>query len=286
LAAAIIGLILLAGPGCKPSQPASDIKRYTLTGKIISVDKANLSMVVDAGEVKGFMGAMAMPYKVKKPADLDAVSVGDSISAELVVQATDYWLENVKVTQKSTTAPAGSELHVPSRGDKVPDFELVNQSDHHVSLDQYRGKALIVTFIYTQCPFPDYCPRVSAEFAKLEQELRQNPALYGKTHLLSISFDPEHDTPKALRDYGLGWSGGKKPSMFAHWEFAVPPKAELAEMAKFFGLSLTEEGGMITHSLSTAVIAPDGRIFKWYHGNEWHAADLAADAASAIAPPS
>lgn len=283
-----IVIAVLLGVGCNRSKSGSEIKHYTVTGKIISIDKASQSMVVDAAEIKGFMGAMAMPYKVKDSAQLNSVQVGDAITADLIVQGNDYWLENVQVTQKSAAPPpsASSELHIPTHGDKVPDFKLVDQSDRHVSLDQFRGKALIVTFIYTRCPFPDYCPRVTGEFAKLDQQLRQNAALYQRTHLLSISFDPEHDTPKVLRDYGSHWSGSKGSPSFTHWEFAVAPKAELPDMAKFFGLTLTEEGGLITHSLSTAVIGPDGRIFKWYHGSDWKSSDLAADAASALSPPS
>ena len=156
----------------------------------------------------------------------------------------------------------------------------MNQSGRRISLDEYRGKTLLVTFIYTRCPFADYCPRVTSQFAEINRELRKDTSLYEKTHLLSISFDPTHDTPKVLRTYGAGYMKEKRPE-FTHWEFAVPSASELPEVAKYFGVSYVEDGGLITHSLSTAVIGPDGKIFKWYHGNDWKTSDLLKDAADA-----
>jgi len=256
-------------------------KVYSLKGKVMSIDKPNQTMVIDAEAIPGFMEAMAMPYKVKNAGELEAITVGDSITANLVVQQDDYVVQDVKVTQHGT-APAQptSETHMPEAGEAVPNFRLVNQNGKRISLDQYRGKTLLVTFIYTRCPFEDYCPRVSGQFAELHRKLQRDEALKGKTHLLSISFDPQHDTPKVLRTYGAGYLESKSPS-FTHWEFAVTPEAELPDVAKFFGFTYTEEGGLITHSLSTAVIGPDGRIFKWYHGKDWTAADLLKDVADA-----
>ena len=266
------------------SKPASAPKRYTLTGKIVSIDKSTQSMVVDAAEIKGFMEAMAMPYIVKNAHELEGLSAGDSITADVVVQGNDYWLENIKVTQKAgAPPPSKSEFHMPSPGEEVPNFKLVNQSNRHVSLVQYRGKTLILTFIYTRCPFPDFCPRVTGQFAELTRQLAADPKLYAKTHLLSISFDPAYDTPKVLTDYGHQWAG-KDPGVFDHWEFAVAAATDIPQIAKFFGLTvIPEKNDIITHSLSTAVISPDGKIFRWYHGSDWQAADLLRDAAAAAA---
>ncbi|MGA8151530.1 MAG: SCO family protein [Terriglobales bacterium] len=273
---------------CGPSKPASTTKRYQLTGKVVTIDRPNSSMVVDGDAVPGFMGAMAMPYKVKSPSELDSLSPGDSISAEIVVQNSDYWLEGVRVTRHASAAPPNptTELQFPSSGEEVPDFDLTNQSGRHISFKQYRGKALLVTFIYTRCPFPDYCPRISGQFAEVNRQLAADAALSGKTHLLSISFDPEHDTPKVLQTYGLTWAGSKRSMFFDHWEFAVPPAAELPKIANFFGLTYSQDSGVISHSLSTAVIGPDGKIFSWYHGSDWQASDLVKQAAAALRPPS
>ena len=174
-----------------------------------------------------------------------------------------------------------SSLHIPEPGDEVPDFKLVNQNGKSVSLHQYRGETLLLTLIYTRCPFPDFCPRVSHEFSTIDGQVRTDPVRYGKAHLLSISFDPDHDSPKVLRSYGFSCAGSKDPAVFQHWEFAAIPKAELPDFAKYFALTYTQEGGLITHSLSTAVVAPNGKIFKWYHGADWQAADLLQDIAAA-----
>jgi protein SCO1/2 len=177
-------------------------------------------------------------------------------------------------------------MHIPEPGDEVPDFQLVNQSGRHISLHQYRGQTLLLTLIYTRCPFPDFCPRVSHEFAAINRQVQADPARYGKTHLLSISFDPVHDTPKVLRDYGFSCAGSKDPTLFKRWEFSVIPAAELPDFANYFALTYKEEGGLITHSLSTAVISSDGRIIKWHHGLDWQASDLLQDVAAAAQPVS
>ena len=264
------------------SQASSSTKRYAFKGKVISVDKNAGTVNIDNEPIAGFMDPMVMPYSMKPASMLDQIQPGDSITAEVVVEPEKYWLKNVKVTGHSQPpAKPAASVHIPSPGDEVPDFKLVNQSGKNISLHQYRGQTLLLTLIYTRCPFPDFCPRVSHEFAAIDRQLRADPARYGKTHLLSISFDPEHDTAKVLRAYGYECAGSKDPALFARWEFSVIPQTELPEFADYFALTYKEEGGLITHSLSTAVISPDGRILKWYHGTDWQASDLLQEVAAA-----
>lgn len=288
-----LSALVTFSPGCNrgPAQSGSTSqsagKRYALKGKVISVDKSAGTANIDNEPVAGFMDQMIMAYPFKPAAALDQLQPGDSITADVVVEEPGkYWLENVKVIGHSTPAqtlpgkPAAS-VHVPSPGDNVPDFKLVNQDNKAISLHQYRGETLLLTFIYTRCPFPDFCPRVSHEFTAIDHQIRADPARYGKTHLLSISFDPAHDTPKVLRAYGLSCAGSKDPALFRHWEFAAIPQTELPQFADYFTLTYKEEGGLITHSLSTAIISADGKIFKWYHGADWQASDLLSDVAAA-----
>jgi protein SCO1 len=269
-------------PQSETSQ-ASSVKRYVLRGKVMSIDKQTGMANIDNEPIAGFMDAMVMPYTIKPASAIDQLRPGDSITAEVVVDADKYWLENVKVTghsQLPVEKPAAS-MHVPAPGDDLPDFKLVNQNGKTVFMHQYRGQTLVLTLIYTRCPFPDFCPRVSHEFASVDRQIRDDPAHYGKAHLLSISFDPAHDTPKVLRAYGFSSGGGKDPALFKRWEFSVIPEQELPDFAHYFALTYKEEGGLITHSLSTAVISPDGKIFKWYHGADWQASDLLQDIAAA-----
>ena len=270
---------------------SSATKRYPFTGRVVSVDSQAQSAIVDGDAIPGFMDAMAMPYKIKPAATLNHLIPGDSISAEVVVVQSDaksddavpdYWLENVKVIAHidPAHAAAANTMHMPAPGEDVPDFSFTNQSGKPISLKQYRGRVLLVTFIYTRCPFPDFCPRMSSNFAEIHKQLATNPAL-ANTRLLSISFDPEHDTPKVLRDYGFSVGHTHDPALFSRWEFAAPRAADLPRIADFFALTIKPEGGTITHNLSTAVIGPDGKIVKWYHGSDWQPSDLIKDATDA-----
>jgi protein SCO1/2 len=283
----LIALILASVflfPSCHRSRPSAG-KRYPFTGRVVSIDAQAESAVIDGDNIPGFMDAMAMSYKIKPAATLNQLAPGDSIAAEVVVApdpknpdgALDSWLENVKVTAHATSAAPANALHIPAPGEAVPDFSFTNQSGKHISLKQYSGKVLLVTFIYTRCPFPDFCPRMSSNFAEAYKQLAAKP----NVHLLSLSFDPEHDTPKVLRDYGFSVAHTHDPALFTRWEFAAPTAADLPRIADFFALTVKPEGGLITHTLSTAVIGPDGEILKWYHGSDWQVSDLINDAAMA-----
>jgi protein SCO1 len=268
-------------------------KRYPFTGRVVSIDAQAQDALIDGDAIPGFMDAMAMPYKVKPAATLNHLIPGDSISAEVVVvqsdaknedASPDYWLENVRTISHLDPAPATApnSLHTPAPGEDVPDFSFTNQAGKKVSLKQYRGNVLLVTFIYARCPFPDFCPRMSSNFAEVYKQGGANPAL-ARAHLLCISFDPERDTPKVLRDYGFSVAHTHDPALFGHWEFAVPSAADLPKITNFFALTVKPDNGFITHNLSTAVIGPDGKIVKWYHGSDWQPSDLIKDAAFAAA---
>ncbi len=278
--------LLLSLTACT-RHPAS-AKRYPFKGRIVAVSSQSQSAIIDGDAIPGFMDAMAMDYKIKPASVLSQISSGDTISAEVVIVEAkgdappDYWLENVKVTAHSAP-PAQtpkSSLHMPAPGEEVPDFAFTNESGRRISLAQYRGQVLLVTFIYTRCPFPDFCPRMSSNFAEIYKQIGTNPAL-ATTHLLSISFDPEHDTPKVLRDYAFTVIPAHDAALFNRWEFAVPSTTDLPRVADFFALTIKSEGGLITHNLSTAVIGPDGKIVSWYHGGDWQVSDLIRDATGA-----
>jgi protein SCO1/2 len=274
-------LTMLALTGCHsgqkpPAQSSSsqNFKVYHLRGKVVSTDPAKGEVTLDHEAIPGFMEAMTMPYKLKDPSILSELHPGDVITADVLVSPdpdADYLLDHIVVVAqaKPDYKPAVS-YHVPAPGDPVPDFKLRNQDGQPIHLGQFHGRALLITFIYTRCPSPEFCPRVTRNFAALEKQLATNPALYARTHLLSVSFDPEHDTPERLRAYGASYMGSDAKNAFAHWEFAVPEKPVLAEMAKFFDLGMTGNAdSTITHTLSTTLIGPDGKVVRFYPGNEW-----------------
>jgi protein SCO1/2 len=283
----LIAAVLLAGCHSRSSagtgQAASPAyKVYKLRGKVVSTDAARGEVTLNHEAIPGFMEAMTMPYKLKDASILSELHPGDVITADVLVSPdpnADYLLDHIVVVAqaKPDYRPAVS-YHVPAPGDATPDFKLRNQDGRPIHLGQFRGKALLVTFIYTRCPSPDFCPRVTRNFAVVEKQLAANPALYAKTHLLCVSFDPEHDTPERLRAYGAAYIGSDAKNAFAHWEFAVPEKPVLAEMAKFFDLGMTNEAdSTITHTLSTTLIGLDGKVARFYPGNEWTSEQILAD---------
>lgn len=277
-----LSLSLTAAACTRSNQNA--VRRYRLRGTVVQIDKAQGHLVVNHQEIPGFMAAMTMPYPVLDAPVLDRLSPGDQITADVVVTSNEIHLENIVVGKKSDgkNAPA-TQLRPSDQNQPVPDFALVNQDGKRIHLAQYRGKAVLLTFIYTRCPLPDYCPLMSHNFAQIDKELLQVPDLYARTHLLSISFDSQYDTPKVLRNYARAFVAERGPRTFEHWEFGAIPAAEKNDVTKFFDVFVTQEQGQIAHSLSTAILSPDGRVYKSYTGNEWKPADVLADLKSCLA---
>ena len=274
-------LLVVALGGCRSGQQAAptasaspSYKVYKLRGKVVAANPSTGEVTLNHEAIPGFMDAMTMPYKLKDPSILGELHPGDVITADVLVSQNadaDVLLDHiVVVAQGKPDYRPTSVYHVPAPGDLVPDFALRNQDGRVLHLRQFRGRALLLTFIYTRCPLPNFCPLVTHNFAVIERQLAANPALLAKTHLLCISFDPEHDTPVRLRAYGAEYIGSDTKDAFAHWDFAVPQKAVLDNMAKYFDVGITTGGdGSITHTLSTTLIGRDGKVVQFYPGNEW-----------------
>jgi protein SCO1/2 len=247
-----------------------------MQGEVIAKDATTSEITVKHGDIPGFMEAMTMPYRVKDSAIFRELQPGDKIAAEVVVgrESGDYWLEGVRITDKSrrgeAKSPTSSRMLMP--GERVPDVTLINQDGRSIHLSDFAGKALLVTFIYTRCPMPDFCPRLSSQFAKIQNELRKNPADYGRTHLLTITFDPKYDKPAVLREYGLAYLNGDA-SGFSHWDFASTSSSDLARVAEAFGLQYEEQENQILHSMSIVLIAADGTVAKFWSA-DWTVAEL------------
>lgn len=243
-------------------------RRYDLTGRVVAVDAAAHQLTIQHQDIAGLMPGMTMPFRVDDEWVFRAAEPGDNVTATLVIRGDRSHLENVVVSKTSGPPPEIPGVHLPQVGDAVPDFTFINQDGKRVRLAQLRGKAVLLTFIYTRCPLPDYCVRMSNNFGAIARTLKQDPAVYDKTEMLSISFDPANDTPKVLRDYGTNYAGEVDPK-FTHWQFVTAKPEEIKKAAGFFGLTYQGDGTQIVHSLRTAVIAPDGRIAQLYNGNDW-----------------
>jgi len=282
LAPILLGALLIGCHGGAAGSPGA-VKTYAVRGKVVSVSVQNGTAMVDLEAIPGFMEAMAMSYKVKDPAALGEMHPGDRFAAKLVVHADGAGYQAPLLDEVVITAQAkpdykpAVQYHVPKAGDAVPDFKLVNQSGRSIHLAQFKGRALLLTFIYTRCQLQDFCPRMSNNFAAIDKQLAEDPAVYAKTHLLSISFDPQHDTPAVLKSYGEDYTGLHEKATFTHWEFAAPPEGELAAMTQFFNMGITPgDGGSLNHSLSTVLIGKDGKVAAWYPSNDWKPAEVVA----------
>jgi protein SCO1/2 len=269
--------MIFALAACQSEKPLPQ-QRFDLRGKVVGVDKSEDTVTLAHEAIPGYMAAMTMTYPLKDKWAFDVLKPGQTVRATLVVASDRAWLEGLVVTEEakpesnSLTPP---ETAHPILGEEVPDFPLIDQVGKRIHLHQYHGQALLLTFIYTRCPLPDYCPLMSKNFAKILAEIRSDPKLSHSTHLLSISIDPEYDKPAVLRGYALDCAGDPHP--FDLWDFASGTPEQVRKVADFFGLKYWTEGGQIVHALVTALVGPDGKVVKVFRGNDWQPADVLAD---------
>jgi protein SCO1 len=293
--AAFLILLPLFVAGCKqpggsaPVEVAGEVKTFPIRGKIVSVDAAKGSVLLDHEAVPGFMEAMTMTYKLKNATVASELHPGDRITAKLLVRQGANGFEDPALDEIVVTAQAkpdykpAVEYHVPAAGDAVPDFKLLNENGRTIHLGQFKGQVLLLTFVYTRCPLADFCVRMSRNFAEVDKALAADPTLYKATHLMSISFDPKYDTPAVLKSYGGSYTGLYTKEKFEHWDFAVPPPAELDAVTQFFNVGIEPIDGSLTHSLSKVLIGKDGKVAAWYPSNEWTPAEAVAAMKSAAA---
>jgi len=255
--------------GCKREPD----RRFELRGKVVAVDKDQSQVTIAHEKIPGFMDAMTMPFNVGDDWAMSVLAPGQQVEATLVVQGDRSWIEGLRISRVEEAPGGGAAAAGPKTGDLVPDFTLVNQDSRKISLNEYRGRSLLLTFIYTRCPLPDYCPRTSRNFSEIYRALqsRQMPV---RVHLMTISFDTEHDTPAVLREYAARYMN---PPRFSEWEFATGTPDEIKSITGYFGLSYHRESDQISHSLVTALIGPDGKIKQLYLGNRWDAKQILAE---------
>jgi protein SCO1/2 len=279
----ILALIVLAGTACRRQTPGHE-QRFDLKGKVVAVEVDKHLVTIAHEEVKNFMPAMTMPFMLPDESALQFLATGDEISATLVVDGSQSWLENVSITRQSSDPSSTTGVTEAKEGDEVPDYRLVNQDGKEIRLHEFHGKALLLTFIYTRCPLPEYCNLMSTNFAEVDRELQKDPNAYAKTHLLSITIDPDYDTPKVLRSYGSAHTERYEKETFEHWDFATGTKDQIKGVAQYFGLRYFQDNDQIVHGLRTVIVGPDGKVVKVYRDNQWKPAEVAAEMARMVQP--
>jgi protein SCO1 len=260
----LLCLFVAIMPSCRSNQ-----RRYELTGKIVAVEPEKHQVTVSHEDIKGYMPGMTMPFTVRDRIDLKELAPNDTLTATLVVDGSHTWLEDLIVSRVSSDGSAMPAVTIAKEGDEVPNFTLRNQNNREIHIRDYRGKTLLLTFIYTRCPIPDFCALMSDNFAQIDRALGQDPKIYEKTHLLSISIDPAYDTPEVLKSYGAAHTERYENETFAHWEFAGGTSEQVRKIAEYFGLTYFPQNDQIIHALRTVIVSPDGKVVKVYTDNHW-----------------
>lgn len=273
-----VGLaLLLAACG------SSDRREYKLQGQILTVAADHTEANIKHEDIPGFMSAMTMSYKVRDAKEFEPLAPGDLINATLVVVSNDAYLKDVKKvgsaplaapTQGSGSAGASSGFELLKDGQPVPNAKFVDQDGDPVDLTSFHGKALVVTFIYTSCPLPTFCPLMDRHFATMQTKLKEkNNDL--DVHLLSVSFDPVTDTPAVLKQHAQGLKADP-----ALWTFVTGDRDDIDQWASHFGVSVSRamnDATDITHNLRTVIIDRQGNLVRSYSGNEWTPEQVLAD---------
>jgi protein SCO1/2 len=269
-----------------------DRQTYEVKG-VIKELKANGKTAVIAHEtIPNYMDAMTMDFDVKDKRELSGLKAGDAIAFRMVVTKEDGWIENVRKLPPATPPDASKTITINSTndtnagplsfrrspiveplniGDVIPDYKFTNQFGAPIALSDFKGNALTLTFMFTRCPFPTFCPRMSQNFEKTQKALKGNPGAPKNWKLLSISFDPAYDTPERLNKYSQGYNIDSN-----HWQFATSDLWNIDGLTEQLGLTFFREtpNALPQHNLRTVVIDTRGRLQKVFVGNEWTTDEL------------
>jgi protein SCO1/2 len=234
-------------------------KTFSARGIILEIKTNAAQVVIRHDAIAGYMDAMTMPFKVKDLAPLTGLKRGDEVTFQLHVTADESWvdrLQKVGVASLPENKTASHPAETPARPDKsLLDYKFTNELGQAVSFNDFHGQALAITFFYTRCPLPDYCPRLSKNFQEASQKLAAMSNAPANWHFVSVSFDPLFDTPQMLKSYGLNY--GYDP---AHWSFFTGPIDKIAELARGAGVKYETDTGTINHNFRTLIIDPEGHL--------------------------
>ena len=270
--ALLIGVCLFSA--CAPQ------RSYDIRGRIVGFGSDGRTLIVDHEEVAGYMPAMTMPFTASSAEAIAGLETGHAVAFRLVVTRDSVWITDVEHLPDDAVAwsPSGDNARtaIPSGdapilqpGDSLPAFSLVDQDGRTLQRSDFEGQALLITFVYTRCPLPTYCPLLSQKFAQLQRQLQ--PAHGNAVRLLTVSFDTAHDTPEVLRDYAARYDAD-----LATWTFATGTPEQVGFVTHLFGLYARDAAdGTFDHSLTTALVGPDGTVRRIWRGNDWQPDEVA-----------
>jgi protein SCO1/2 len=258
-------------------------REYELRGQVLAVDASRQQITVKHEDIRGFMPGMTMPFRVQDRGEIEKREPGELIVATLVIAENEAYLKNVRHTGSAPLAePAAAPVayDVLEPGESVPEGAFVDQNGARRTMSDWKGKAVALTFIYTRCPLPDFCPLMDRHFLNVQRMVAAEAGLRDRIQLLSVSFDPAHDTPQVLDGHARQLGADTRS-----WSFLTGETADIDRFAARFGISIIRNGTTaegIVHNLRTAVVDPDGKLVKVFGGNEWQPADLVATLRQAV----
>jgi len=248
----------------------ASVARYPLRGVVLGKSDASQRITIRQDTIRGFMPATNVVYRIADKGLFQKLQPGDAITADVLVpsNSNQFRLQGVKIVAESRRPSVLAKLppHQLLIGEPVPDIPLVNENGKTIHFQQFKGKAVLITFIDSKCT--DDCPIIMGLFGKVNTLLQGNPRAYADSKLISVSIDPKFDTPPVLRKYGLQYLDGSAKG-FAHWEFVDLPPVPLKRLATAFGVVYAPVKGDIVHTMQTALIAPDGTVVQLWPGDKW-----------------
>jgi protein SCO1/2 len=276
----LIGCLALGLFGCERStHPSEAAQHYETRGVVRGFSPDRSTIEIQHENIPGFMPSMTMPFVARDTKEIADLKAGDAISFRMTVTQKDFWIDHVKKIRREDVdiaepkdTPSGSAERDArlKEGDEMPPFSLTDQNGGRISLDTFRGQPFVLTFVFTRCPVPNFCPRMSNNFEELQTAIKTGSGTLAKTRLLSITLDPDYDTPKVLSDYAAFHHADRRI-----WIFATGQAREIDALTQAFSVYRQTEGGTISHGLATALINRDGKIEKIWRGNAWTPAEVA-----------
>lgn len=268
--------VVLLLPACGGAPPA---KRYELKGQVVAVHADRQEVAIKHEDIVGYMPGMTMSFPVETKSLMIGRKPGELVTATLEVSGLVGRLVSIthvgEAPLPTDTNSAAMTEGLLGVGDAIPDAALIDQADRRRSLSEWNGTPTLMTFIYTQCPFPNFCPAMNRNFAAIQRTLASDATLKGRLKLVSVSFDPEHDTPAVLADFAA-----KHESDPAVWTWLTGDRVTTDRLAAKFGVSVIRNGATaadVMHNLRTALIGADGHIVKIYSGTDWTPATVLSD---------
>ena len=275
------------------ARPTETAQVFSVEGTVKEVKLADKQITIDHEKIPNYMDAMTMDFDVKNTNELKEVQVGDYVSFRMTVLPKDAWID--QITRLATTKPSPAnapdnfrvvrEVEPLKEGDPMPEYHFTNEMGQAISLSDFKGQAVVLTFLFTRCPYPTFCPRMASNLEEAYKKIKANPNAPTNWHLFAITFDPQFDTPAVLKSYAKRYTYDP-----AKWNYLTGELIDITAIAEQFGLLFwrpdPNQVAGISHNLRTVVIDADGKVHKVFKENSWKVDDLVAEIIKAAAPKS